>query len=181
MSAWAIGNQGRGTSYWPEKVAERKEILEALKNWRPPRLLGRPPKTITDPFSLMLWGITIEQLQKLSTPWEEQQNTLHGFACSPGVVEGPARVVMRVSDLSVIKRGEILVCPNITPRWSPIFNKIEGVVTDVGGMMSHSAIVCREYNLPAVVGTAEATLRVVTGQQIKVDGNTGTVEILNNN
>ncbi len=178
MSAWAIGNKGRGGSYWPEKIAKRKQILTALKTWHPPKLLGKIPKTITDPFSIMLWGITTEQLQQLLIPWEEQQNIMCGFAGSPGVVEGRARVVMSASDLSVIQPDEILVCPITAPSWSPVFNKIKAVVTDVGGIMSHAAIVCREYNLPAVVGTAEATLRIKTGQLVRVDGNAGTVEIL---
>ncbi|MFQ5577831.1 MAG: PEP-utilizing enzyme, partial [Anaerolineae bacterium] len=178
MSAWAIGNRGRGPGYWPAKVARRKKILAALKKWHPPRLLGRPPKTITDPFSIMLWGITTEQLQQLLTPWDEQQHTLRGFAGSPGLVEGPARVVMSASELPVIQAGEILVCPITAPSWMPVFSKIKAVVTDVGGMMSHAAIVCREYNLPAVIGTAEATWRIKTGQRIRVNGHDGTVEIL---
>jgi len=178
MSAWAIGNKGRGGSYWPEKITRRKEILTALKQWHPPRLLGKVPETITDPFSIMLWGITTEQLQQLLIPWDEQKNVLCGFAGSPGVVEGLARVVMNASDLSIIQPNEILICPITAPSWSPVFNKIKAVVTDVGGMMSHAAIVCREYNLPAVVGTAEATLRIKTGQLVRVDGNTGIVEIL---
>ena len=60
----------------------------------------------------------------------------------------------------------------------PVFSKIKAVVTDVGGMMSHAAIVCREYNLPAVIGTAEATWRIKTGHRIRVNGHDGTVEIL---
>ena len=178
LSAWAIGNQGRGGSYWPRKIDQRKRILTALRNWHPPRLLGQPPDTITDPFSIMLWGITTEQLQQLLTPWEEQQNTLCGFAGSPGTVEGLARVVLSASQLAVIQPGEILVCPITAPSWMPVFNKIKAVVTDVGGMMSHAAIVCREYGLPAVVGTTEATLRIKTGQRVRVDGYTGKVEIL---
>ncbi len=179
MSAWAIGNEGRGGSYWPDIVARRKRIVTALKKERPPRLIGQAPELITDPFSIMLWGITTEQLQQLLTPWDEQQPILRGFAGSPGLVEGPARVVMSAADLAVIQPGEILVCPITSPSWSPVFNKIKAVVTDVGGMMSHAAIVCREYNLPAVVGAAEATRRIKTGCLIRVDGHTGTVEILN--
>lgn len=177
-SAWAIGNKGRGGSYWPPKIAQRKQIIAALKTWHPPRLLGQVPETITDPFSIMLWGITTEQLQQLLIPWDEQQNTMCGFAGSPGVVQGRARVIMSASDLSVIQPNEILVCPITAPSWSPVFNKIKAVVTDVGGIMSHAAIVCREYNLPAVVGTAEATIRIKTGQLVRVDGNSGTVKIL---
>ncbi|MCP4357808.1 MAG: hypothetical protein GY796_07325 [Chloroflexi bacterium] len=178
MSAWAIGNEGRGISYWPEKIVERKKILNVLKKWQPPRLLGRPPETITDPFSIMLWGITTEQLQQLLVPWDEKQNVLCGFAGSPGTAEGLARVVMSASELTTVQPDEILICPITAPSWSPVFNKIGAVVTDVGGMMSHAAIICREYNLPAVVGTAEATLRIETGQRVRVDGNTGQVTVI---
>ena len=144
MSAWAIGNQGRGGSYWPQKIDRRKQIIAALKTWHPPRLLGQVPQTITDPFSIMLWGITTEQLQQLLIPWEEQQNTLCGFAGSPGVAQGRARVVMSASDLSVIRPDEILICPITAPSWSPVLSKIKAVVTDVGGMMSNAALGCRD-------------------------------------
>ena len=178
MSAWAIGNEGRGSSYWPQKIEERKKILAALQEWHPPRLLGKPPETITDPFSIMLWGITTEQLQQLLIPWDEKQNMLCGFAGSPGTAEGLARVVMNASELTAVQPGEILICPITAPSWSPVFNKIAAVITDVGGMMSHAAIICREYNLPAVIGTAEATVRIKTGQRVRVDGYTGLVTIL---
>jgi pyruvate,water dikinase len=77
-----------------------------------------------------------------------------------------------------IQDGEILVAPLTAPSWAPIFGKIGATVTDVGGMMSHAAIVCREYGLPAVVGTAFGTKRIKTGQRIRVDGNTGMVTVL---
>ena len=74
-----------------------------------------------------------------------------------------------------MQAGEILVAPLTAPSWAPIFSKILATVTDVGGMMSHAAIVCREYGLPAVVGTAFGTTQIKTGQRIRVDGNHGTV------
>ncbi|MCP4421788.1 MAG: hypothetical protein GY805_34680, partial [Chloroflexi bacterium] len=177
MSAWAIGNEGRGVTYWPEKIDKRKSIVDALQKGHPPRLLGKPPETITDPFSIMLWGITTEQLQQWLVPWDERVNLLRGFAGSPGTAEGLARVVMSASELTAVQPNEILICPITAPSWSPVFNKISAVVTDVGGMMSHAAIICREYSVPAVVGTAEATLRIKTGQRVRVDGNTGEVTV----
>ena len=74
--------------------------------------------------------------------------------------------------------GEILVAPLTAPSWAPIFGKIGATVTDTGGMMSHAAIVCREYGLPAVTGTGFATSLITTGQRIRVDGSNGTVTIL---
>jgi len=70
------------------------------------------------------------------------------------------------------------VCGSTSPAWAPIFSKIRATVTDVGGVMSHAAIVCREYGLPAVTGTAFGTTQIRTGQQIRVDGNTGVVTLL---
>ena len=77
-----------------------------------------------------------------------------------------------------MREGEILVCTITSPAWAPIFSKIAATVTDIGGVMSHAAIVCREYGLPAVVGTGPATGQIRTGQRIRVDGPTGAVTIL---
>jgi pyruvate,water dikinase len=85
---------------------------------------------------------------------------------------------MSVADLDQVRDGEILVCPITAPSWGPIFSRIRATVTDIGGMMSHAAIVCREYGLPAVLGTGVATRVLKTGQKIRVDGNSGTVSVL---
>ncbi len=103
---------------------------------------------------------------------------LTGTAASPGVVEGPARVVRTVREIGDVREGEILVCSITSPAWAPIFSKITAAVTDIGGVMSHAAIVCREYGMPAVVGTGRATSQIATGQRIRVDGSAGTVTIL---
>ncbi len=77
-----------------------------------------------------------------------------------------------------MRDGEILVCGTTSPAWAPIFPKVRAVVTDIGGVMSHAAIVSREYGVPAVVGTGRATSLIETGQTIHVDGSTGVVTIL---
>ena len=77
-----------------------------------------------------------------------------------------------------MQEGEILVAPLTAPSWAPIFVRIQATVTDSGGMMSHAAIVCREYGLPAVTGTGFATAKIQTGQRILVDGTNGVVTIL---
>jgi pyruvate,water dikinase len=83
-----------------------------------------------------------------------------------------------VSEITDVERGEILVSTVTSPAWAPIFSKIEGAVTDIGGIMSHAAIVCREYGVPAVVGTGRATAEIRTGQRVRVDGTNGLVTIL---
>src|SRR5699024_1569392 len=103
---------------------------------------------------------------------------LIGRAASPAMVEVTARIIMHADELSKIQPGEILVAPITAPSWGPIFGKIKATVTDIGGMMSHAAIVCREYDLPAVTGTGNASTVIKTGDQLIVDGAKGTVEIV---
>ncbi|HAS31844.1 MAG TPA: hypothetical protein DCS84_06015, partial [Microbacterium sp.] len=106
------------------------------------------------------------------------EGTLKGMPASPGTAEGPARVISTADQLSEVQEGEILVAPVTAPSWGPIFGKIRATVTDIGGMMSHAAIVCREYGMPAVTGTGTASVDIVTGQMLRVDGTSGTVTIL---
>jgi pyruvate,water dikinase len=174
---WATGGQALGPMHWPPIVARRKELLERLGRWTPPPALGIAPDAVNDPMTIMLWGVTTDRVRE----WARQQeggSELNGAAASPGVVEGPARVVRSVGELADVREGEILVCGSTSPAWAPIFNKIRATVTDVGGVMSHAAIVCREYGLPAVVGTGRATSEIRTGQAIRVDGSTGVVTLL---
>ncbi|HTV22817.1 MAG TPA: PEP-utilizing enzyme, partial [Polyangiaceae bacterium] len=105
------------------------------------------------------------------------ENALPGTAASGGVVEGPARVVLDPAR-EVLQRGEILVAPHTDPGWTPLFVHAAGLVTEVGGLMTHGSVVAREYGIPAVVSVAGATHRITTGQRIRVDGTRGFVELL---
>jgi len=177
LLTWATGGQPRGPKYWPPIVARRKELLARLADWTPPPAVGAVPEAVLDPALIMLWGVTTERVHA----WAQNQeggSELTGTPASPGVVEGIARVVKTVGEISDIRDGEILVCSITSPAWAPIFSKIQAAVTDIGGVMSHAAIVCREYALPAVVGTGHATAQIKTGQRIRVDGTAGTVAIL---
>jgi pyruvate,water dikinase len=87
-------------------------------------------------------------------------------------------VVRDVNEIGQVREGEILVCPVTAPSWAPVFGKIKAAVSDIGGTMSHAAIVAREYGMPAVVGTGQATARIKTGQRLLVDGDRGVVRIL---
>jgi pyruvate,water dikinase len=104
--------------------------------------------------------------------------SLRGIPGSPGVVEGLVRVLRSEHDLPDLEQDEILVCQITAPSWASAFSVAAGVVTDIGGMMSHAAIVCREYGLPAVVGTGFATTKLATGQRVRVDGHAGTIAVL---
>jgi pyruvate,water dikinase len=175
--AWAAGSEGRGVGYWPPIVARRKQIMQAMRRLTPPPALGSVPEAITEPMTIMLWGITTERVREWATD-RDAGSALKGFAGSPGTVEGTARVVLDVERLADLQAGEILVAPVTSPSWTPVFGKIAATVSDIGGIMSHAAIVSREYGLPAVVGTGDATSRIKTGDRLRVDGSAGTVTIL---
>jgi len=177
-SAWAVGTAARGPAYWSREVDRRKGILTALKGWTPPPALGEPPEVVTEPFTIMLWGITSDSISMWLGAGEGDGADLHGFAASPGVFEGPARVIQSADEIGLLQEGEILVASITSPSWAPVFGKIGAAVTDIGGMMSHAAIVCREYGLPAVTGTAFGTRDIETGTRIRVDGSSGKVTFL---
>jgi pyruvate,water dikinase len=176
-NAWAVGTDPIGPDYWPAEIASRRKIMAALATQAPQPALNEPPAVITEPFTIMLWGITTESVGRWLNG-SADKSVLTGMAASPGTVEGRARVLRSADDLGLIEPGEILVAPVTAPSWAPVFGKIKATVTDIGGMMSHAAIVCREYGLPAVTGTGNATTSIKTGQMLRVNGSTGEVTIL---
>lgn len=183
VTAWATGINARGPSYWPREIEWRKGVMEKFKEWTPPPALGVPPEKVTEPFSIMLWGVTDDVLKQWLTGLEAAAgggdgDELAGAPGSSGVVEGRARVIRSVEGLSELVDGEILVASTTSPSWAPAFTKIKGAVTDVGGSMCHAAIICREYALPTVVGTGRATSFIKTGDLIRIDGDSGVVKIL---
>ncbi|MGI5456115.1 PEP-utilizing enzyme [Streptomyces sp. CA-249302] len=175
-AAWAQGSVPAGTSYWPPETQRRRRIVDALASRRPDPALNRPPEAVTEPFSIMLWGITSERVQSWLT--DPAAGDLTGMAASPGVADGAARIIRSPAELDLVQDGEILVAPVTAPSWAPVFGRIRAIVTDIGGVMSHAAIVCREYSLPAVTGTGTASTVIRTGQRIRVDGTAGTVTLL---
>ena len=178
MLSWSSGSDPLGPQRWPAIVAQRKKAIAAWADEVTPPALGHVPDVIDDPAIVMLWGITRENLDSWLSDGEGDPNELSGFAACQGVVEGTARVVKSVQEISRIQQGDILVCQVTNPTWAPIFQRISAAVSDIGGSMSHMAIVAREYGLPAVVGTGSATSKIKDGQRIRVDGGRGTVSIL---
>ena len=181
-TSWAlgVGAPTRG-KYWQEKAAKREKILEAARKWMPVPGLGLPPEEVSEPFTVMLWGITTEKVGEWlkGTAVDAKDVTeLKGFAASAGLVEGPARVLKLLEDVVKLQPGEIMVAPSTNPSWAPVFTKIKAAVTDIGGLTSHAAIVSREYGLPAVTGTGIATSVIKTGDILKVDGTSGMVTIV---
>jgi pyruvate,water dikinase len=178
---WSSGGAGvaLGPVRWPEIVERRKRIHAAMRVWAPPPALGLAPEEITEPVTIMHWGITTERVREwLESSAGADPNTLRGVAGSPGVVEGVARVILDVDQLNDVEAGEVLVAPFTSTSWTPVFGRIAAAVTDAGGVMCHAAIVAREYGLPAVLGTTTGTKRIRTGDRLRVDGAGGLVTIL---
>jgi pyruvate,water dikinase len=179
MNSWAAGSEPAQRDYWKPIIAERRRMLKVLAAADAAPAIGPMPDNIEDPALQMLWGITTETLHGWASPLDTaHENELRGYAASAGVVEGVARVLRSINDFGEIKEGDILVCPITHPSWGPLFSKIKAAVSDIGGTMSHMAIVAREYGMPAVVGTGDATKRIKSGQRLRVDGDSGIVTLL---
>ncbi len=180
LAGWACGVPACGPALWPAEIERRRAILAACGGWRPPAALGTPPDVISEPFTVMLWGISSDTIRARldGAATGAAPTTMRGFAASPGVVVGRARVLESADDIDEMCDGEILVARLTTPSWMSVFTRIAGTVTESGGMMSHVAVVCRECGLPAVTGVVDVTRSIRTGQLLRVDGDAGTVTVL---
>lgn len=136
-----------------------------------PGIMPEPWRTMT---RAQLWfmnvGLTV-------SPGASTNNEITGVPGSPGRYTGIVRIIRNESEFSRLMPGDVLVCPVTTPAWSMLFTQASAVVTDSGGVLSHTAIIARENGLPAVLGTRDATQRLVDGQTVTVDGSRGVVEI----
>lgn len=159
-------------------VTRRKEEYEAWHGVDPLPFVGTPPPppepgAFVDPFVDSL----VSRLLGVKPPSEEEgdDNIIDGVAGAPGTYTGTARVVRSLAEAGELEDGEIMVCEMTLPPWVPMFSVAGAVVADVGGIMSHCAIVAREFGVPAVVGSVDGTHRIKTGQTITVDGTNGDV------
>ena len=108
----------------------------------------------------------------------DEADTLKGHAGSPGKVRGTARVIRSLDDADKLKLGDVLVAETTAAPWTPLFATAAAIVTDTGGILSHCAVVAREYRIPAVVGTAVGSRMITDGQTVEVDGDAGLVRIV---
>lgn len=160
-----------------EIIKKAKADIEAAKKVIPRDWVG----TVTqwnmyeEPYHT-LWGYPekFEREQK----GQSIKGEVQGLGAAPGIVEGVARIVKSPKEFSSVKQGDILVCIMTNPAWVVVFSKIKGIVTDSGGVLSHSAVVAREFMIPGVVGTGNATKMIKEGDRIRVDGDNGIVTIL---
>ncbi len=170
---WLYGNEveslaadlenGRKLANLSAKVPERKALWKAQMKLRPPAVLP-----LNSLFASMI-------------PWARQSENDHelkGVAASAGCVTGTARVLFGPEDFGRMQSGDILVAPTTSPAWTPLFTMASAVVTDIGGPLSHSSIVAREYGIPAVLATSVGTRMIRDGQTITVDGDAGLVTLV---
>jgi len=142
-------------------ITERKEEYELYAKLTPPRVITSAGEIITGEYNT----------------GNIPQGAMAGIAVSSGVIEGRARVILKVEN-AIIEEGDILVTAFTDPSWTPLFVAVKGLVTEVGGLMTHGAVITREYGLPGVVGVENATKLIKDGQLIRVNGTDGYVEIL---
>jgi phosphohistidine swiveling domain-containing protein len=155
-------------------VSQRRDEREDAYHIRPREWVGTATDTaLAFPYN-SLWGFP----EKFYREPPKTTGEIKGLAASPGVVDGTARHVSSIEEFNQVKEGEILVCRMTNPAWVVLFTKIVGLVTDAGGVTSHPAVVSREFGIPAVVGTSNATERIKTGDRVRVNGSTGVVEVL---
>ena len=158
-------------------IADAKAAIEKSNEIKPRDWVG----TVTqwnmyeEPYH-SLWGYP-EKYER-AQEGNKVKGTIEGLGASPGTIEGIARVVKSPDEFNTVKQGEIIVCIMTNPAWVVVFSKIAGIVTDAGGVLSHSAVVAREFMIPAVVGTGDATSEIKSGDRILVDGDNGVVKIL---
>ncbi|HKH76195.1 MAG TPA: PEP/pyruvate-binding domain-containing protein [Rubrobacteraceae bacterium] len=158
---------GRGDS--SDAVVDRRQRWQRQRRLAAPLNLGNPPKTIR-----RLMHGAAEAARSRSVP---RGAVLVGEPASPGRSTGAVRIVRGPEDFRSFRDGEVLVARLTAPAWTPLFGRAVAVVTDGGTLAAHASLVAREYGIPAVVGTGDATLRLRDGQAVTVDGGTGTVEL----
>ncbi len=157
-------------------VAERSDRLARQAQVTPPPVLGTMPDApppSDDPFARFA-----TKFNGMPAVAEVPANEVHGSSGSAGTVRGTARVISSIAEAGRLQPGDIIVAETTAPPWTPLFATVAAVVTDTGGVLSHCAVVAREYGIPAVVGTQVATVVIKDGDTIEVDGDAGIVRIV---
>jgi pyruvate,water dikinase len=181
MTALLSGSDGPSA----DELAERYR-WRTSHTWRDaPETLGGPPPPPPDPSRLPPAAARVARAMGIamgalfgSSEAEHEEDLLRGLAASGGVYEGPARLVGGPDEFDRIVQGDVLVTQSTTEAFNILLPLLGAIVTDAGGLLSHSAIVAREYGIPGVVGTREATQRIAEGARVRVDGTAGEVTVL---
>jgi pyruvate,water dikinase len=172
-----------------QRVSERRTAFEAAERFSPPPSYGvepaLPPFWVLPPEArdaMAAMQFAREKIFELEREDEVRDTSdprvVHGRAAARGTYSGTVRIIMGEHEFDKIQSGDVLVCPITSPVWSVLFAKVGALVTDSGGILSHPAIIAREYGIPAVVATRTATARLHDNQRVTVDGNAGIVRVL---
>jgi pyruvate,water dikinase len=155
----------RGERNDAQSIAGRtKSEMEHWKTVEPPATIGAPPPE--------------DATQQPARPRDGQKREIAGNPASSGVARGPARVLMSLNEAARLRPGDVLVARTTMPAWTPLFAAACAVVTETGGVLSHAAVVAREYGIPAVLNATDATRLIRDGQLLEVDGTAGVVRIV---
>ena len=158
-------------------VQERKTEMEHFSHVTPPPMLGTAPAFEMTDGGSMVRALFKGEMSPANTR-NGEMNKVKGLPGSAGVTRGTARVIHSLAEAGKLQPGDVLVSISTEPPWTPLFATASAIVTDSGGVLSHSAVVAREYRIPAVVGTGNATTTFQDGQLIEVDGNAGIVHVI---
>ena len=164
----------QGETFSPKLIKQRRTAYQAYSVMPP------YPALIRGTFNPYVWAADPKRRSDLFVEGSraEAEVAVRGFPGSAGVVEAPVRVISDAADGAALQPGEVLVTTITNVGWTPLFPRAAAVITDVGAPLSHAAIVARELGIPAVVGCGNATMRLRTGDLVRVDGTAGTVEVL---
>lgn len=176
----AVAEGGAYTGELRGLVRDRRQYFEHWYARRAgmPKVLGTIPASVQDPILLEIFGLDRAVLEAVRRPDAAAQTTLPGLPAARGRATGTARVLQSVDELHRLGPGEVLVCESTSPNWTPAFGTIAAAVCDGGGMLSHAAIVGREYGTPTVTAVGVATRAIADGDLVEVDGTRGVVTIL---
>jgi len=174
-----------GYSQFPEDLAElvsiRKKRLKEMCGKRPPDSFKLPPGQYLNDGE-MINAFNTDSAKPLSSQLKQtsitSQNRLTGAAVCGGVITGPAAIMFNAAEGQRLKEGEILVTPQTDPGWAAVFFLVKGLIVERGGMLSHGAIIAREYGIPAIVGVNSATSIIKNGSTIRLNGDQGVIELL---
>ena len=161
-------------------VADRRQYFDHwfTKRGEMPKVLGTVPENVEDPILIEIFGLNPASIRAVQNPNAAEETVLTGVAAAKGLATGVARVLQSSDDMHRLEPGSILVCESTSPSWTPAFGKIAGAACDGGGMLSHAAIVGREYGVPTVTAIGVATLAISDGDLVEIDGTNGKVTIL---
>ena len=162
---------GQDIPNYEQRAQERRELRAA-------RMHLTPPPRVPERSKIKLGPIELKMLEPTPREVDTEGAVLNGFAVSTGRVTAPASVIRDIEDFDQMQPNTILVCPTTTPAWTPLFSQAAGLVTDLGGALAHGSIVAREFGIPAVMGTGVAMDRIRSGMILAVDGDAGTVTLL---